>query len=239
MNNKEYIQKALFFVLVFAGLIQSCDTLKIDSYGNERALYFERYITEGKGWKYVDTAVLSLINYPNRDLIMHPFRVCLIGDTLPEDVEYSVMVVDSLTTAREGMVTLPERIVFQKGRVIDSLWLTVHADRLGKNKEYYITYQLMANANFGVGYKGYTQVKLWFHNRSSQPLWWTQRVVDVYLGVWSAKKFETLIIATEGINSFEGLSASEMRYYSLLLKEYIRVNGITETDGSPMIVPIY
>ena len=64
-------------------------------------------------------------------------------------------------------------------------------------------------------------MKLWFNNKNSKPDWWDARVVEVYLGEWSPEKFETLVIATNGITSFEGLFAGEMRRYSLMLKDYI------------------
>ena len=71
------------------------------------------------------------------------------------------------------------------------------------------------------------------------PPWWDYKIVEVYLGEWSQKKMETLYIATDGINSFENLRATERRYYALQLKQYIEKNGITEEDGTPMMVPIY
>lgn len=238
-NMNRHIGIMLVFALVLIGLVQSCDTMKVEPFGEERALYFEKRVYVDNEWKTVDTAVIAITNYPGQEELRHPFRICLIGDVLPEDTEYSLVEVDSMTTARKGMVTLPERLVFRKGVVADSLWLTLHTTQVGVDEEYYITFRLVPDANFGAGLKGYQEVKLWFNNKQIIPLWWDKRVVQVYLGEWSPKKFETLVLATGGINSFEGLSASEMRRYALVLKDYIRANGTTEADGSPMIVPIY
>lgn len=239
MNRNICMWPAVYVALLAGWLAQGCDGLKVEPFGEERALYFEKRIPDDNGWKYVDTAEIAITNYPGQELIRHPFRVCLIGDTLAEDAGYEVVIVDSLTTAREGMVTLPGQFIFRRGMVIDSLWLTIHTNEVNEGERFCITFRLVANEVFGNGYKGYQEVKLWFNNIESKPLWWDQRIEEVYLGAWSARKFETLVIATGGINTFEGLSATEMRLYALKLQEYIRNNGITEADGSPMEVPIY
>ncbi len=233
----------LFAFYMCCLVMQSCSTEGTDSYGKERALYFERRVKRVVGtsseWVRVDTAVISITHHPDVDQIEHPFRICLVGDTLPTDTEYQVIMVDSLTNAREGMVTLPEKLIFRKGFIADSLYLTVHSNKVPEDGEYYITFRIVGNENFGIGYKGYTDIKLWFNNKNTKPDWWVTRIVEIYLGEWSPEKFNALVIATEGITSFEGLSASEMRLYSLMLKEDIQIKGLTEKDGSPMVVPIY
>lgn len=243
MMMKRYILFVLFICCVGSMCMQSCDTEGTDSYGQERFLYFERLVkrpTETSyEWVRVDTAVISVAHYPNMEQIEHPFRICLVGDMLTADAEYKVTVVDTLTNMGEGMITFPEKLIFKKGVTADSLWLTIHSDKVPEGGEFYVTVRVVENENFGVGYKGYTDVKLWFNNKNSKPDWWDDRVVEVYLGEWSPEKFETLVIATNGITSFEGLFAGEMRRYSLMLKDYIEENGITEKNGDPMIVPVY
>lgn len=241
------MKKIYIFLLLWVGFvlplcIQSCSTTETDVFGNGRFLYFERQVkrtTElSYEWVRVDTAVISITHYPGEEVIEHPFRVVLIGDTLQEELEYCVTIVDSLTDVKEGMVTYPEKLYFRKGVVMDSLWMTIHTDKVEKDKEFYITLRLIANENFGVGYRGYSDVKLRFNNKASRPDWWDDRVEEVYLGTWSEKKFETFVLAT-GLTSFDGMSAGEMRLYSLKMKEYVAENNVTEADGSPMIIPIY
>ena len=221
---------------------QSCSTTETDVFGKERLLYFERQVKRPTDlsyeWMRVDTTVISVTHHPGEETIEHPFRVVLIGDTLQEDLEYKVIVVDTLTNAKEGMVTYPEKLYFRKGMVMDSLWMTIHTDEVEKDKEFYITLRLIENENFGVGYRGYSDVRLRFNNKASQPGWWDERVEEVYLGIWSEKKFETFVLAT-GLTSFEGMAAGEMRLYSLKMKEYVAAHSVTEADGSPMIIPIY
>lgn len=233
----------LFACYVCSLCMQSCTTEGTELYGQERFLYIERQVKRGEGinreWVRVDTAVVSIAHHPNVEQIEQPFRICLVGDTLVADAEYKMIVVDTLTSMEDGMVTLPDKFIFKKGVVADSLWLTIHADKVPDNGEFYITLRIVGNENFGVGYKGYTDVKLWFNNKNTKPDWWNSRVVDVYLGEWSPEKFNTLVLATDGVASFEGLTASVMRLYSLMLKDYIEENGITEANGDPMVVPIY
>ena len=231
----------LGFYLLLVGIFQSCSTEEIESWKTERALYFEKHVfnEERYEWERIDTASISITNYFGQDEIKHYFKINLLGDTLKVDMEYALVVVDSMTTAKEGMVTLPEKVVFRKGVVSDSLVLTVHADKVPEGEEYKITYRLIPNEYFILGYKGYLQVSLRFNNKVMCPPWWDYKIVEVYLGEWSQKKMETLYIATDGINSFENLRATERRYYALQLKQYIEKNGITEEDGTPMMVPIY
>ena len=240
--------RKIYIILLLLGFalpmcMQSCSTTETDAFGNERFLYFERqvkrYVSElSYEWERVDTAVISVTHYPGEEVIEHPFRVVLIGDTLQEDQEYRVTIVDTLTSVKEGMVTYPEKLYFRKGMVMDTLWMTIHADKVEKNKEFYITLRLIANENFAVGYRGYSDVKLRFNNKASRPGGGDDRVIEVYLGPWSEKKFETFVLAT-GLTSFEGMAAGEMRLYSLRMKEYVAENNVTEADGSPMIIPIY
>lgn len=239
--NKTIIFLLLGFFLLVIGILQGCSTEEVESWKTERALYFERdvYNEEEYKWERVDTALISIPNYFEQNEITHYFKINLLGDTLSVDTEYALIVVDSMSTAKEGMVTLPEKVVFHKGVVSDSLALTVHKDRVPEGEEYTITYRLVPNEHFMLGYKGYLQVTLRFNNRESCPSWWDTKIKDVYLGEWSSEKMEALYIATGGISSFENLGATERRYYALQLKHYIEENGITEKDGRPMIVPIY
>ena len=231
------------FCLLFLSVFQGCSTEEVESWRTERALYFERDVfnEEEYIWERVDTALISIPNYFGQNEILHYFKINLLGDTLSVDTEYALVVVGSMSTAKEGMVTLPDKLVFHKGVVSDSLVLKVHEDKVPEGEEYTITYRLVPNEHFILGYKGYLQVTLRFNNRESCPPWWKNDplIEDVYLGKWSQEKMEALYIATGGISSFENLGATERRYYSLQLKRYIEENGITEKDGSPMVVPIY
>jgi len=184
------------------------------------------------GYVRRDTVNLSLTHYVGVNEVRYPFKILLVGDLLTEDTEYKVVRVDSLSTAKEGMVTLPDKLLFRKGVSADSLWVTIYKDKVEKNEEYCIAYQLVDNENFDAGYAGYTTVKVWFNNSVSKPLWWDEEIERVFLGKWSQEKFEALVLVT-GILSFEGLSATEKRRYSLRLKEYIEDNDLS------MELPVY
>lgn len=238
MKKKNYLPYCIWiFFIVFIFQIQGCDSSKVDYYNGNRALYFEReqfVISESGSGSYVrlDTVSLNLSYYPGINEVRHPFKIRLIGNVLSEDTEYAMMKIDSLSTAKEEMVSLPDRLLFKKGVVVDSLWVTIHKDKVETGGEYYVTYKLIENENFTIGYTGYTMVKVRFNNLVQAPLWWDEDIVNIFLGEWSQEKFETLVQVT-GLFTFEGLSETEKRKYSLQLKEYIEENNL------PMTVPVY
>ena len=120
-------------------------------------------------------------------------------------------VVDSLTTATGDQYSLPEKLMFHKGMASDVLPVTLKKAPSLKDKQVYLTLRLVANENFGLGYTGYSDVKIRFNDQEVIPLWWTQEVTDAYLGKYSFKKLETIIAANEGFSTFEGLSDTEKR----------------------------
>lgn len=222
------------FSILLALQIQGCNSSELDYYEGNRGLYFERYrfASLEEGYMRSDTVKLVLSHYPGVNEIRHPFKILLIGDLLSEDTEYDMKRIDSLSTATEDMVSLSDKLLFKKGVVADSLWVTIHKDKVKDEKEYCVVYQLVDNENFGLGYSDCTIIKVWFSNSISAPLWWNDEVVNIFLGEWSQEKFEALVMAT-GILTFEGLSATEKRLYSLQLKHYIEENNL------PMTVPAY
>ena len=100
-------------------LSQSCDKRDVFSYEADRALFFERWEQVGTN-KYVrlDTVQYSFSHYVGAEDLEHRFKVNLIGNLLEEDMEYRVIVVDSLTTATKDQYTIKDP-VFRKGRFIN------------------------------------------------------------------------------------------------------------------------
>lgn len=234
MMKKEICSQYVWCVLLVPFfLLYGCNSEKVDYYNGKRALYFEReQFVSSVGYVRKDTVNLSLTHYAGVNEVRYPFKILLVGELLTEDTEYEVERVDSLSTAKEGMVGLPDKLLFKKGVSTDSLWVTIFKDKVPEDEEFCIAYQLVDNENFDAGYAGYTTVKVWFNNLVSKPLWWDEEVERVFLGEWSQEKFEALALVT-GIFSFEGLSATEKRRYSLRLKEYVEENNLS------MELPVY
>ena len=115
----------------------------------------------------------------------------------------------------------------------------VHKTPVLKDKSVHLTLRLVENENFGLGYMGYTDVRIRFNDMPTQPTWWTKEVELAFLGPYSYEKLETIVAANEGFTTFEGLSLTEKRKIALNTKEYISEHGITEKNGDPMEIPVY
>lgn len=237
----KYIQRMMTACMVVTAgfVLAGCQKDEVEAFTGEHSLFFERWqrISENERIR-IDTAVYTFADYFGQDEMVHSFTLKLIGDLLSEDTEYSVTVVDSLTTATSDQYTLPEHPLFRKDRGTDTLEVIMHRVASLEGKEVYVTLRLEANANFKVGYVGYTDVKLRFNNVEGKPTWWTQEVEDIYLGVYSDKKLATIFEANPGFMTFVGLSVTEKRKVALNTRKYIKDNGIAEEDDSEMIIPM-
>lgn len=240
MENRNIIKLLLLGCAFLTMSLQSCDQQKVESFDSKHALFFDRWkmLSDNKRER-IDTVGYSFSHYMGKTELVHDFKISLIGNLLTEDVEYSVIVVDSLTTALPEQYTLPEHPVFHKGQATDVFSVVVYKTESLKDKEVYLTLRLIENENFELGYVGYRDVKIRFNDKIVKPLWWNKDVVEGYLGEYSFEKFETIVLANEGFTTFEGLSDTEKRKIALNTKAYINRHGITEKDGRPMFIPIY
>lgn len=222
---KRYILLGIWPILFF-----SCQEKDIAGYSGDRYLYFTPF-EEGQ-----DSLLVSFFNYPGKDRVEAKFEINLVGEVTKADLPYRVAAVDSVTTAPAANYKLPET-VFRKGRVSDTLVVTlIKTDGLKENVT--IGLQIEPNAHFVQGVAGMRRLKIVLNNIPSQPLWWKGDIIKVYLGKYSAKKYQEFVLCT-GVNDLTNVSAGWKREYALQFKAYIAQNGITEEDGSPMVVPIY
>lgn len=241
MNNKKFISPVLFaFITLVTLQLVSCKEEGIEKYSSENYLYFERMMKNSEGANIrVDTIALSFSQYGSVNTLVIPFTIKLVGDTLSEDKEYKLRIVKESTTAKADQYTLPEKLIFKKGVVIDSLNVTIHRDKLSKDEEVVLMLALEENNNFKVGYYTYETVKLRFNNKTVKPLWWTDDPVDiVYFGTYSFKKLETIIEANPGFMTIVGLSWTEVRKIARSTQKYIEENNIIDEDGNPMDIPV-
>lgn len=210
--------------------VWACSEKDIRTYSGERYVYFTP-LEDGQ-----DSVLYSFFNYPGQERIEARFEVNLVGEILTEDMPYRVEVVDSVTTALPSNYLLPEA-VFREGRVTDTLVVVLQkTDGLKENVS--IGLQIEPNAYFAQGVAGMRRLRIVLNNVPSRPLWWKGDIVRVYLGTYSAKKYQEFVLCT-GVNDLTDVSASWKREYALQFKAYIAENGITEEDGTPMLVPIY
>lgn len=238
MNTKNIVNAVIACAVTL--LLASCETREIETYASGRSLYFER-------WKQIssvervriDTVAYSFSDYVDKTELVHDFKINLTGDTLAQNTEYKVIVVDSLTTAVPEQYALPDPPVFHRGQQSDLYRVTIFKTPSLRGKEVYLTLRLVETPDFAPGYATYREVKIRFNYMDVKPAWWTAEIRDAYLGEYSRKKLETVIAANEGFTTLEGLSDTEKRKIALKTKAYIAERGITEEDGSSMVIPMY
>lgn len=189
-----------------------------------------------------DTAFVSFANYPGASAHEVAFVLALTGEMPQEDLTYRVEVVDSLTTAGTADWRLPDRLVFRKDRVTDTLTVTVlNTNPLLAERSLSVGFRIVANEHFQPGLYGRQKARLTFTAVKSKPEWWKGDLESLILGKWSAKKMEHFILCT-GVNSLEGVELSVARAYTLQFKRYCIANQITEEDNvTPMVngIPCY
>ena len=232
--------KIIIIVLtLFVGLnFLNCSTSNIETFGSKASLYFPKYVYTSDQYVRIDTAFTSFSFYPGIEEITVPFKISLVGKILNEDKEYKVVVVDSLTTAKVGQYAFDEKLTFRRKVVEDSLCVKIFKSKLAENEEVVLTLRLIENENFTLGYNDKRDIKLRFNNAISKPTWWDKSIEESFFGVYSYKKFQTIIEAT-AVSSIEGLAPSDIRILVLKTKDYIEDNNITEEDGSKMILTGY
>lgn len=192
--------------------------------------------------KGADTAYISFSNYPGASAHDVAFVLALTGNMPDEDLDFRLEVIDSLTTAGTADYRLPERLVFRKNRVTDTLLVTVmNTNPLLSEQSLSVSFRIVANENFQPGLYGQQRAKLTFTAVKNKPEWWKGELESLILGRWSAKKMDEFIRCT-GVNSLEGVELSVARAYTLQFKRYCLEHNITEEDNvTPMVngIPCY
>ncbi len=209
MKNKDIMYTLLLGLLAALSLV-SCDKQEIETYHANRSLFFERWKqTSATARERIDTVGVLFFTLRGRDRV--DARVsdqvdrCIVGGGHGIPGERGGLV----DNCYWGSVFASGKLMFHKGMASDVLPVTLKKAPSLKDKQVYLTLRLVANENFGLGYTGYSDVKIRFNDQEVIPLWWTQEVTDAYLGKYSFKKLETIIAANEGFSTFEGLSDTE------------------------------
>ena len=212
--------------------------------GEDRYVYFKRYITDEEGNRVrVDEVEMSFSHYYGITEYTQDFYLGLVGQIPERDLEYGVEVVEDKTTATPDQYSLPEKLVFRKGQIEDILPITVYKDKIEDGDERVLRLRLVESDDMKLAYSNptdsYTDIQFTFNNKISRPKWWTSTVTDVFFGDFSYKKFMTIIEANPGFTTIEDMSSAEIRQIALNTKDYIKKNGVKEDDGSEMRIPIY
>ena len=232
MKNFKQIIYILVVNIVVGSCFISCNKSEIPLYDGKHKLYIENEDD-------VDSLYLSFFLNQGSEKLEAKFPIGLIGSLLTEDKEYTLKVIDSLTTAEEGDYLISENTLFRKNLVEDTIVITINKPNISiGDKMLNVAFELVENENFEVAYQDRKSVIVAFDIKESKPTWWTNTVTDSFLGVYSSKKYKEFVKAT-GVSSLEGLEYVVVQELARTFKKYVKENSITEEDGSPMIVPIY
>lgn len=231
-RNKTIQCSIIFSMFLMLGLqvVTGCKTSDAELYSTGNALFFPNENRQ-------DTLNISFAHYPDKNAITAEFKLALIGKILDQEKEYKVKVVDSLTTATPDEYHL-HKLIFRAGEIEDLFKVDLIKSARMSTQRVKVVFQIEENENFRKGYFNKLTVQAVYHSIVGQPLWWDASIVRSYLGVFSQEKFEAFYWAT-GESSLENFESWEKRNFCLLTKAYIAENGITEADGSPMIIPCY
>lgn len=241
MKKLDYRIKSLALFSLICLCLTACKIDEIETYHSKRALFFPRVHPENSQL-IIDSVFVSFSHYQGKDELQVPFTISLVGPLLKQDLEYVVTIDQEKTTAQKIDYVLPEKCLFRKGMIRDTLWVTIKKANL-KDDDYLLVMRVEANENFSVGYYNRQVAKLAFNNIISQPGWWDKQITEVFFGAYSYKKLTTIIDAAKeaGIEfvGTEEMPLSEIRKIALIAKYYIAKNGITEDNGDEMIIVVY
>ena len=141
-----------------------------------------------------DTAFISFANYPGASTHEVAFVLKLTGNVPDEDLTYRLETIDSLTTAGTTDYRLPDRLVFRKDRVTDTLLVTVmSANPVLAERTLSVGFWIVANEHFQPGLDGQQRARLTFTAVKTKPEWWKGELESLILGTYSAKKMEEFI----------------------------------------------
>lgn len=234
MNKNRYITvSSLLFLFFIIGIqmMTGCKKQESEIFFGKNSIYFPN--ENGQ-----DTLRFSFSHYPGTDKFDAEFQVILIGDLLTEDKEYKIRIVDTLTTA----LPTEYKIIsskFRAGLPSDSLYVQFFRSERMKTQEVKVVFEIEGNDNFDPGYFDRQTIQIVWDAIESQPAWWTKNITDTYLGVYSSKKLETFIKATGVTMISADMEIWEKTNLCRQTHAYILANGITEEDGSPMIIVRY
>lgn len=223
---KNYI--ILFITIVSILGLFSCSEDEIDVYGTVNYLTFDKNSEK-------DSLFVSFFFNPGKDEIKVPLILNINGPILNKDKVFNLSVDDS-STAESNDFILPKETVFKANKVSDTIFITLKKSPKLDNDTCSIFLKINDSDNFKKGIIEYCTKKIYFTNVVAKPLWWNDEIVNVYLGKFSAVKFN-LFCEVIGISDLSDIKPSLIRSYSLKFKRYLFDNPTH--DGEDLItVPV-
>ena len=225
--------KIIVIALSLVTFLIACEKDEIDLYSGENYIYFER--------ESENILEYSFSFHPGVDVDTIPLVVKLIGNIADYDRKIELQIVDTGTTATDSDYSLPAEIVFRAGSNKDSIPLVLYNSEKLKETKLKLSFAINDAEELLCGPMDNKYAEIIFSDMISRPEWWDEVVVNSFLGTYSDTKYRLFIEAT-GIADMTNLSESEMRAYSMILRDFLkkgREEGkeFIDENGEPINVP--
>ena len=216
--------KYCIVIIILLTVFGACSKDSLETYSADRYLYFSNKNAE-------DSVNTSFFFYPGATELEIPIEVSFAGRPITTDLDYELMIDSDMTTASSADYTFETKKVWKANRNKDTIKITLHKTSALDNQVVRLTLRVKENDNFRVGPKPNSLYRVVFTSQAVRPSWWTDRIVNEYLGAYSEAKYQQLIIAT-GVSDLENKSATELRYYALKLKYHLQK---AKDEGNPIM----
>lgn len=244
--------KVFYIAAVMLLAITACKKETIDFYSGTSTLYFDNSINYGntRNTQRIDTLLFtfSLADANLKDSVLQ-VRVDLMGRQANQDRNFSVKVIDSLSSAVAGLhyEPLAESYVMPANKSWMYIPIHIHRTKEMSAREFLLHFSLLPNQDFDTtltqpqtkdSLVSTGSITLYIGDLIPKPTRW----LDIYLGEFSRKKI--LLICEQldmTINDFTTISVAEAVYMGKAMQRYLNQqreagNIIYEEDGREMIM---
>jgi len=223
------MNKYIVLLLIIVGFF-SCKEDTLSLYESDNYLNFDKNSDK-------DSLEVSFFFYPGKEKLQVPIGLELVGNLLEADTEFELSFDTENSTASETDFELPESLKFKAGEVKDTVWLTLNKSEKLNDATFSIIFHIAPDSNFKKGISEKSIFKVYFTSQVSKPIWWVDDIESVYLGDFSAEKYN-LFFEVTGESDLTGMHLSLVRQHALKFKRYLTENPSYEKDGSLMTVPV-
>lgn len=240
------MKRNIWQILIPLLCLWGCSEIGLQENGNDITyLFFTKDVTQ-------DSTVTSFIFY-KEDRIEIPLSVETTGRLVSKDIPCKIIVNKEQTTLPESCYELPANPVFRAGRMTDTINITFVNQEILKAGALRLVLELQPTDDYEMGPFIKRKAKMLISDKMEKPDWWT--VLDhrgymniaesYYLGVYSEKKYGLLLELLDGV-VLNGFDKTQLRFYALKLKNYIRNWNeehypdvlMDEENNRPMTVPV-
>ncbi len=219
------MKRTILLFLLAALSFSSCNEKMIPEFGYDRYIYMDGD-EQTFSFSFISTT---------EDTYRLAIPLTFAGRPLTEDLTYAVSVDPSSTLIAGTEYEFPD-LIFRKGYLKDTLYLTLHRTERMSENTFTLKFDLASNENFQATQTGKLTAEVSVSDILSQPLWWNQQVIDNYLGEYSDKKYE-LFVQHGYAGDFGALEADMKYYYAMKFKMYLESNPQYD-NGELITVPV-